>query len=64
MEAACREALEAKLGSRDVVLNLLARRCQPQAAAPIATPVELSLAIEPVADCARYDRLRQMVELV
>jgi transposase len=64
VEAACREALEAKLGSRDVVLNLLARRRQPQAAAPIATPVELSLAIEPVADCARYDRLRQMVELV
>jgi hypothetical protein len=64
VEAACREALEAKLGSRDVVLNLLARRRQPQAAAQIATPVELSLAIEPLADCARYDRLRQMTELV
>jgi hypothetical protein len=62
VEAACREALEARLGSRDVVLNLLARRRQPQAAAPIATPAGLSLALEPLADCARYDRLRQMAE--
>ena len=60
MEAACREALEAKLGSRDVVLNLLARRRQPAMAAPIATPAALNLTLEPLADCARYDRLRQM----
>jgi len=60
VEAACREALEARLGSRDVVLNLLARRRQPAAVAPIATPAELNLTLEPLADCARYDQLRQM----
>ncbi len=59
VEAACTEALDAELCSRDVVLNILARRRQPAAPAPIATPAMLTLAVEPAADCARYDRLRQ-----
>jgi hypothetical protein len=58
VEAACLEALEAKLCSRDVVLNLLARRRQPPAPPPVATPVRLALALEPTADCGRYDGLR------
>jgi transposase len=58
VEAACAETLAAKLCSRDVVLNILARRRQPARPAPIATPTDLTLAVEPAADCARYDRLR------
>jgi transposase/DNA-directed RNA polymerase subunit K/omega len=59
VEAACLEALEAELCSRDVVLNLLARRRQPPTPPPVATPVRLALALEPAADCGRYDALRQ-----
>jgi hypothetical protein len=58
VEAACGEALEAGIASADVVLNVLARRQQPVPPRPILTPTRLTLAYEPVADCARYDRLR------
>ena len=58
IEAACAEALSAKLCGRDVVLNILARQHDTEPAKPVATPTALALAIEPAADCARYDRLR------
>ena len=58
VEAACAEALAAKLCSHDVVLNILARRREPERPAPIATPASLTLGLEPQADCARYDALR------
>jgi len=58
VEAACAEALAAQLFGRDVVLNILARQRDPDPPRPVATPTALSLAIEPVADCARYDQLR------
>ncbi len=58
VEAACAETLAAKLCSRDVVLNILARQRQPARPHPIATPADLTLTVEPAADCARYDRLR------
>ena len=58
VEAACAEALSAKLFSRDVVLNILARQRDAAPAQSAATPAALTLAIEPAADCARYDRLR------
>ena len=58
VEAACAEALSAKLFSRDVVLNILARQRDAAPAQPVATPAALTLAIEPAADCTRYDRLR------
>ena len=58
VEAACAEALEAGIASADVVLNALARRAQPVPPQPIMTPAWLTLAREPIADCARYDRLR------
>lgn len=59
VDAACAEALRANLFSRDVVLNLLARQRDPAPAAtlPLIGP---KLTIEPVADCARYDKLRTM----
>lgn len=58
VEAACAEALDAGVASADVILNALARRQQPLPAAPIQTPERLTLDIMPIADCARYDRLR------
>lgn len=62
VEAACAEALDEGVHSADVVLNILARRrevvLQPLT---ITTPDALKLRHEPVADCARYDRLRRAV---
>ena len=58
VDAACAESLDAHVASADVVLNALSRRQQPQPAAPILTPERLELAVPPLADCARYDRLR------
>ena len=45
--------------SADVVLNILARQCQPAPSATIPTPEGLQLRHRPVADCQRYDRLRE-----
>ena len=58
VEAACAEALAAKLFSRDVVLNLLARRREPTPPANVAS-IGPALTIEPLVDCARYDTLRR-----
>jgi len=58
VEAACAEALENGVHSADVILNILARRRDPEPAAVIATPEALRLTHAPVADCARYDQLR------
>jgi transposase len=62
VEAACAEALDAKLFSRDVVLNLLARRRDPAPPANLPS-IGPPLTIEPVADCARYDTLRTIGEI-
>ena len=58
VEAACAQALAEGVHSADVILNILARRRQPPAPPPIATPASLALRHAPVADCARYDSLR------
>lgn len=55
---ACREALAAGTASADVVLNILARRHEAPRPGAIAIPPALALAVAPMADCARYDRLR------
>ena len=58
VEGACAEALGDGVHSADVVLNVLARRRDPAPAATILTPEALRLHHAPIADCARYDRLR------
>jgi transposase len=58
VEAACAEALLNGTHSADVILNILARRAQPTAIDPVATPSRLALGLPPRADCTRYDRLR------
>jgi transposase len=57
--AACAEALGDGVHSADVVLNILARRRDPGPAETILTPEALRLHHAPIADCARYDRLRR-----
>ena len=68
VEAACAETLECgACGAivrparvpRDVVLNILARQRQPAPPAAIPTPEGLQLRHQPVADCQRYDSLRE-----
>ena len=59
VEAACAEALGDGVHSADVILNILARRREPEKPATIATPEALRLRHEPIADCARYDTLRR-----
>ena len=59
VEAACAEALGEGVCSADVVLNILARRRDPDPSPTILTPEALKLRCEPIADCARYDSLRR-----
>ena len=59
VEAACREALAAGIANADVILNVLARQQEPARSADVLTPGALALTAAPIADCARYDRLRE-----
>ena len=47
VEAACAEALDEGIHSADVILNILARRAQPEPLGPIATPSSLVLKLLP-----------------
>ena len=59
VEAACAETLDCGASRADVVLNILARQRQPAPPATIPTPEGLQLRHQPVADCQRYDSLRE-----
>ncbi len=61
VDRACRTALTESTVRGEVVLNLIARDLDPPAVEPVSTPKHLCLKEEPVADCARYDALRQEV---
>ncbi len=61
VETACSKALEAGVFSKEVVLNLLNRGREDTDAPPIDPPEHLILKQPPIADCQRYDRLRQEV---
>jgi transposase len=61
VEAACAEAIVQGVHSADVVLNILARRRNPDPPPSIMTPAALMLRHAPVADCARYDNLRRTI---
>ena len=59
VEVACGEALAGGVHSADVILNILARQRDPGPTATVLTPEALRLRHAPIADCARYDRLRR-----
>jgi transposase len=61
VETACSKALNAGVFSKEVVLNLLNRGQEDTDAPPIDPPEHLILKQPPIADCQRYDRLRQEV---
>ena len=56
---ACQEALDQGVFSAAVIINILARKRDPQPAAILSIPDALRLTHEPLADCARYDSLRR-----
>jgi hypothetical protein len=58
VEKACVQALSEGVHSADVILNILTRQRDPGPPSTI-TPDALRLRHAPVADCARYDRLRR-----
>lgn len=60
-DEACRTALSNGTVRSEVVLNLITRELDPPAIDPVSTPERLCLSEEPIADCGRYDRLRQEV---
>jgi len=60
VEAACAEALADGVHSADVVLNILSRHRDPGLTPTILTPEALRLQHLPIADRARYDRLRRV----
>lgn len=61
VEAACSEALGEGVHSAGVILNILARRRDPDPPVTIMAPDALSLAHEPAANCSRYDTLRRAI---
>ncbi|MEO0995285.1 MAG: IS21 family transposase [Pseudomonadota bacterium] len=61
VEAACAEALGEGVHSAGVILNILARRRDPDPPVTIMAPDALKLAHEPAADCSRYDNLRRAI---
>lgn len=61
METACALALESGTCSASVILNHLHRLISPvRLDTPVNVPTALRLSHEPVADCSRYDRLREV----
>ena len=61
VEAACTEALGEGVHSAGVILNILARRRDPDPPVTIMAPDALRLTHEPAADCTRYDNLRRAI---
>ena len=62
VEAACLEALREGVHSADVIINILARRREPEPPITISTPEALRLRHAPAADCTRYDSLGESTD--
>jgi len=61
VEQACRKALSEGTVRGEIILNLIARSCDPLPVDSAQVPDSLSVTVEPTADCSRYDALRQEV---
>lgn len=62
VEQACRKALTEGTVRGEVILNTVARHCDPLPIDTARVPESLSITVEPTADCSRYDALRQEVQ--
>jgi len=60
-DGACRTALSDGTVRSEVVLNLITRGLDSPSIDPVNTPEMLCLSEEPLADCGRYDSLREEV---
>ncbi len=60
IESAVLEALDAGAASDEVILNILSRRREPLVDQPLSVVVDLKLTHPPIADCARYDTVRDL----
>lgn len=61
VEQACEQALNNGTLRSEIILNSIARGLNPAPVASVSVPAALLLSVEPIADCARYDALRQEV---
>jgi transposase len=61
VEQACTKALSEGTVRGEIILNLIARSRDPLPVDTAQVPDSLSVAVEPTADCSRYDALRQEV---
>ena len=58
LEVACELVLDGTVVTASVVMNEMRRLIAPTQPSTMSVPDMLKLAIEPLADCGRYDRLR------
>ncbi|WP_230370087.1 hypothetical protein [Paludibacterium denitrificans] len=63
LEVACQLAQKYGKPSTAIVLNELRRLTRPPRVAVVETPDTLSLREEPVANCDRYDTLREVAHV-
>ena len=61
VEQACSKALSEGTVRGEVILNTIARNCDPLPVDTVSVPDSLLITIEPTADCSRYDALLQEV---
>lgn len=61
VEAACSQAISQGTTQSEVILNLIARAANPPPVESVTPAESLRLREEPIADCGRYDLLRQEV---
>lgn len=59
VEAACCQALSQETIQSEIILNLIARAANPPPVEPVKPAGNFRLREEPIADCGRYDSLRQ-----
>ena len=59
LEVACDLALAAGVVTGPVVLNAMRRRAEPPRPQPLDGAPAPALCLEPMADCGRYDSLRE-----
>ena len=59
VERACKQVLAEGTVRGEIILNAIARQCDPLPIDTASVPDCLSIKLEPTADCSRYDRLLQ-----
>ena len=59
LQVACELVLEGRVVTAAVVINEMRRLLAPASPAPLSIPDMLKLQREPLADCGRYDHLRE-----